>query len=329
MKAAWYEKNGEARDVLIVGDVHTPQPGPGEVRVKIMVSGVNPSDFKSRRTRPLNADRIIPHSDAGGVIDAVGEGVPHERIGQRVWVWNGQWQRPFGTCAQYIAIPSDLAVDLPANCDYDAAACMGIPGLTAFEAVRRLGDISGKTILVIGAASSVSHYAVQMAVLKGARVIGTVGSEAKAAHARAAGATDTINYKTENVAERVKALTGGRGVDGIIDMDFSTTIDLIRKGALAPHGTLSCFGSNSHDEPQVPFRLMLTTSLNMHFFLIYDLTASERAYAVKELNALLASGRLKHAIAARFSLDQIVAAHESVEQGRYMGNVVIDMTLSS
>ena len=206
---------------------------------------------------------------------------------------------------------------------------MGIPGLTAFEAVRRLGDISGKTILVIGAASSVSHYAVQMAVLKGARVIGTVGSEAKAAHARAAGATDTINYKTENVAERVKALTGGRGVDGIIDMDFSTTIDLIRKGALAPHGTLSCFGSNSHDEPQVPFRLMLTTSLNMHFFLIYDLTASERAYAVKELNALLASGRLKHAIAARFSLDQIVAAHESVEQGRYMGNVVIDMTLSS
>lgn len=325
MKAAWYEKNGEARDVLILGDIKMPEPGPGEVRVKIMVSGVNPSDVKSRRTRPLNADRIIPHSDAGGVIDAVGEGVSPNRIGQRVWVWNGQWQRPLGTCAQYIALASEMAVELPANCDFDAAACMGIPGLTAFEAVRRLGDISGKTVLVIGAASAVSHYAVQMAVMKGARVIGTVGSEAKAAHARSAGASETINYKTENVAERVKALTSGKGADGIIDMDFSTTVGYVRQGALAPHGTLACFGSNSYDEPSLPFRLMLTTSLSMKFFLIYDLTAQERVHAVKELSALLATGRLRHAIAARFSLDEIVTAHEAVEQGRYTGNVVIDM----
>ena len=137
MKAAWYEKNGEAREVLLLGEIPTPEVGAGEVRVKISVSGVNPSDVKSRRGRALNAARIIPHSDAGGVIDAVGAGVSASRIGQRVWTWNGQFGRPFGTCAQYIVLPEAQAVALPDNTSFDAAACMGIPGLTAFEAVRR------------------------------------------------------------------------------------------------------------------------------------------------------------------------------------------------
>lgn len=325
MKAAWYEKNGEARDVMIVGEVPTPVVGSGEVRVKISVSGVNPSDVKSRRARPLGAKQIIPHSDAGGVIDAVGAGVPASRIGQRVWIWNGQWQRPMGTAAQYIVLPEAQAVELPANVDVDAAACMGIPGLTAFEAVRRLGDIKGKNVLVIGAASAVGHYAAQMACLKGARVIGTVGSEAKAAHARAAGVTDTINYKTENVAQRVKALTDGKGVDGIVDMDFSTTANLVREGALASHGTVACYGSNSAEDPAVPFRVMLFTTLSLQFFLVYDLTPAERAYALKELNALLASARLIHKVGARFKLDDIAAAHEAVEHGNLIGHVVIDI----
>lgn len=325
MKAAWYEKNGEARDVMIVGDIATPQPGPGEVRVKIAVSGANPSDVKSRRTRPLSDKQIIPHSDAGGVIESVGAGVPESRIGERVWIWNGQWQRPMGTAAQYIALPAAQAMALPANVDFDAAACMGIPGLTAFEAVRRLGDIEGKTILVIGAASAVGHYAAQMAALKGARVIGTVGSESKAAHARAAGATHTINYKTENVAQRVKELNGGIGADAIVDMDFSTTANLVREGALAPHGKVVCYGSNSAEDPTVPFRVLLTTSLSLQFFLIYDLTDTERVVALNALNDLLSSGKLIHTIGARFTLDDIVAAHEAVERGSLIGNVVVDM----
>ncbi len=325
MKAAWYEKNGEAREVLVLGEIPTPEVDAGEVRVKISVSGVNPSDVKSRRGRALNAARIIPHSDAGGVIDAVGAGVSASRIGQRVWTWNGQFGRPFGTCAQYIVLPEAQAVALPDNTSFDAAACMGIPGLTAFEAVRRCGDLTGKTVLVIAAAAAVGHYAAQMAVLKGARVIGTVSSDIKAAHARAVGVAETINYKTENVAERVKALTGGRGADAIIDMDFSTTADLVRQGALAPHGTVACYGSNEYADPLIPFRVCLFNTLSFQFFLVYDLTPTERTFALKELNVLLASGKLVHAIGARYPLSEIVAAHEAVEQGKVMGNAVIDL----
>lgn len=325
MKAAWYEENGEARDVLVVGEMQTPQAGPGEVLVKISVSGVNPSDVKSRRGRPLIAPRIIPHSDAGGVIEAVGAGVSSSRIGQRVWIWNGQFGRPLGTCAQYIAVPEAQAVNLPAGTSFDAAACMGIPGLTAFEAVRRCGDIKGKTVLVIAAAASVGHYAAQMAALKGARVIGTVSSDVKAAHARAAGVAEIINYKTENVAQRVKELTGGRGVDAIIDMDFSTTAELVKDGALAPHGTVACYGSNSVQDTPLPFRVSLFNSLSFQFFLVYDLTPVERDFALKELNALLTAGVLIHAIGARYPLAEVVSAHEAVEQGKIMGNVVIDI----
>jgi NADPH2:quinone reductase len=222
-------------------------------------------------------------------------------------------------------LPEAQAVALPDNTSFDAAACMGIPGLTAFEAVRRCGDLTGKTVLVIAAAAAVGHYAAQMAVLKGARVIGTVSSDVKAAHARAVGVAETINYKTESVAERVKALTGGRGVDAIIDMDFSTTADLVRQGALAPHGTVACYGSNEATDPLIPFRVSLFNTLSFQFFLVYDLTPSERTFALKELNALLASGKLVHAIGARYPLSEIVAAHEAVEQGKVMGNVVIDI----
>ena len=164
-----------------------------------------------------------------------------------------------------------------------------------------------------------------MAVLKGARVIATVGSAAKAALARAAGVTDTIDYKTENVTQRVKDLTGGRGVDGIVDMDFSTTSNLVREGALAPHGTVACYGSNSAEDPTVPFRIMLFTSLSLQFFLVYDLSAADRAFALRELSALLETGRLTHTIGARFKLEDIAAAHEAVERGTVLGNVVIDL----
>ncbi|QAU36076.1 NADPH:quinone reductase [Janthinobacterium sp. 17J80-10] len=325
MKAAWYEKNGAARETLIVGEMPMPEPGHGEVRVKIHVSGVNPSDVKSRRGRPLNGPFIIPHSDAGGVIDAVGEGVPPARIGERVWIWNGQWQRPMGTAAEYIAVPAAQAVRLPEGCDFAAAACLGIPALTAFEAVRLLGELQGKSILLIGAASAVAHYAAQFAVLGGARVIGTVGSEEKAQHARAAGVAETINYKTEPVTQRVRELTGQRGVDAIIDMDFSTTVNLVREGALMPHGKIVCYGSNSMEDHVIPFRPMLMNSLQLLFFLVYDLTPEQRRQGLDAISDLLAAGRLKHAIGARFSLDQIADAHEAVEGGKVMGNVVVDV----
>ena len=328
MKAAWYSRNGEAQDVMQVGELPTPSPQPGEVLVRLATSGVNPSDVKSRRARPLSDPLIVPHSDGAGVIEAVGAGVSASRVGERVWVWNGQWQRPMGTCAQYIALPAAQAVALPEGTDFAAGACMGIPGLTAVQAVnlaeRLGGDLRGQNILVTGASSAVGHYITQMVTQAGGRVIGTVGSQAKAEHARTAGMQEAVFYKTESVPERVKALTQGRGADVIIDMDFSTTAAWAAEGALAPHGQVVCYGSNALEVP-LPFRPWLFQSMGVKFFLVYDLTAADRLLAVARLSDMLAAGQLQHSIGARYALDQVAQAHRTVEAGQTVGNVVIDL----
>jgi NADPH2:quinone reductase len=328
MKAAWYTQNGEAQDVMQVGELPTPTPQAGDVLVRLMTSGVNPSDVKSRRARPVSDPLIVPHSDGAGVIEAVGAGVSAARVGQRVWVWNGQWQRALGTCAQYIALPEAQAVALPDDTDFAAGACMGIPGLTAVQSVilaeRLAGDLRGQTVLVSGASSAVGHYITQMVCLAGGRLIGTVGSEAKAAHARAAGMQEAVFYKTESVPERVKALTQGRGADVIIDMDFSTTARWAAEGALAAHGQVVCYGSNALDVA-MPFRPWLFQSMGVKFFLVYDLTPADRQKAVARLSAMLSQQQLQHSIGARFSLDQIAQAHQTVEPGQTVGNVVVDL----
>jgi NADPH2:quinone reductase len=276
----------------------------------------------------VNDPLIVPHSDGAGVIEAVGAGVPGSRVGERVWLWNGQWQRALGTCAQYIALPAAQAVVLPVGTDFAAGACMGIPGLTAVQAVilaeRLSGDLRGQTVLVTGASSAVGHYITQMVTLLGGRVIGTVGSEAKAAHARSAGMQEAIFYKTESVPERVKAVTQGRGADVIIDMDFSTTAAWASEGALAPHGQVVCYGSNALEVP-LPFRPWLYQSMGVKFFLVYSLTPADRLAAVARLSSLLAAGQLQHSIGARYALDQVVQAHRMVEEGQTVGNVVIDL----
>lgn len=324
MKAAWYEKNGPAREVLILGVLPDPKPAPGEVLVKLQVSGVNPSDVKSRAGRPPAASRIVPHSDGAGVIVAVGDNAPRSRIGERVWLWNGQWQRPLGTAAELIALPAEQAVPLLATVDFATGACLGIPGLTAMHAINLHGEIKGKTLLVTGAASAVGHYATQMAVARGARVIGTV-SQARADHARSAGAAAVIDYRSEDVARRVLDLTEGKGADGIIDMDFSTTGPFLAKGILKPHGKLVGYGSNIRGDNAVPFGDVLFKSLTLQFFLVYELSPPERQKALADLAAMLASDALTHTIGARFPLADIAAAHEAVEKGRVLGNVVLDL----
>jgi NADPH2:quinone reductase len=233
-----------------------------------------------------------------------------------------------GTCAEFIALPAAQAVALPAGTDFAAGACMGIPGLTAVQAVilaeRLSGDLRGQTVLVTGASSAVGHYITQMVTLLGGRVIGTVGSEAKAAHARAAGMQEAIFYKTESVPERVKTVTQGRGADVIIDMDFSTTAAWASEGALAPHGQVVCYGSNALEVP-LPFRPWLYQSMGVKFFLVYSLTPADRLAAVARLSSLLAAGQLQHSIGARYALDQVVQAHRMVEEGQTVGNVVIDL----
>jgi NADPH2:quinone reductase len=310
---------------MMVGEQPTPLPKTGEVRVKLAMSGINPSDVKSRRGRPVPGELCIPHSDGSGVIDMVGPGVAAERAGQRVWTWNAQWQRPFGTCAEYVTLPEEQAVVLPDSTSFEAGACLGIPALTAFRAVQLLGDIAGKTLLVIGAGSAVSQYVVQLAVIGGARVIGTVGSREKAALAKKAGVSETIDYKNESVLDRVKELTDGRGVDGLIDMDFSTTAPLLGQGLIARHGVVVSYGSNTMADIALPYRPLLFASVSLHLFLVYELKPSARAVAIARLTELLQHEQLMHTIGARFNLDEIAAAHEAVEGGKIMGNVVVTL----
>ena len=327
MKAAWYSRNGDASEVLQLGDLPTPQPGPGEVRVRLLTSGVNPSDVKSRRAKPVTDPLIVPHSDGAGVIDRVGAGVSAARVGERVWLWNGQWQRAWGTACEYIAVPEAQAVRLPDQTDFAAGACLGIPALTAIQAVswaeRLAGDLRGQSVLVTGASSAVGHYITQLVTLAGGRVIGTVGSEAKAVHARAAGMQEAIFYKTESVPERVQALTQGRGVSVIIDMDFSSTAGWAAQ-ALQPHGQVVCYGSNALQQ-NFEYRPWLFNSLGVKFFLVYELTPADRALAIARLTALLEQGALKHTIGPRFALAQMVQAHQAVEAGQSIGNVVVDI----
>jgi NADPH:quinone reductase len=327
MKAVWYTRNGEAADVLTLGELPTPEAGPGEVRVRLHTSGVNPSDVKSRRARPVTDALIVPHSDGAGVIDQVGAGVDPVRLGQRVWTWNAQWQRPMGTAAEYVVLPQAQAVPLPDNTDFAAGACLGIPALTAVQALvwaeRLAGDLRGQRVLVTGAASSVGHCITQLARRAGAHVLGTVGSPARGAHAQAAGAQDLVFYKHEPVAERVRALTQGQGVDVIIDLDFSDTAAWAPE-VLKPHGALVCYGSNAPTQT-FAYRPWLFGSLGVKFFLVYELSPSDRVAAVARLNALLEQDALQLTVAARYPLAQTAQAHQAVEGGQLIGNVVIDL----
>lgn len=323
MKAAWYSRNGPARDVLVVGDIPVPAPGEGEIVVEMHASGINPSDVKSRVGRPVTSGFVVPHSDGAGVIVDAGPGVDRRRLGERVWLWNGQWNRPLGTAAEYIVLPQAQAVALPPHIGFDAGACLGIPALTAIHAVRRAGELAGRTILVTGAGGAVGHYVTQMATRRGAVVVGTAGSPARRDHARAAGAAHVIDYKCEPVVERVKEVTAGAGVDAVIDMDFSSTAPLLLQGLLKPHGRFVCYGSNQRGDLPVDIRTVLWGSHDLLFFLVYDLLPAERQAAIFELTALLEGNALQHSIAAGFPLEQIAAAHEMVEAGQTVGNVVL------
>lgn len=323
MKAVWYRKNGSANDVLEYGEMATPEPGPGEVLVRLHTSGVNPSDVKSRAARPLNAERIIPHSDGAGVIEAVGAQVDASRIGQRVWIWNGQWERPLGTCAQYISVSEAQAVALPDHISFEAGACLGIPALTAWQAVEHAGAIKDKTVLIIGAANAVGAYCVQLAKRRGARIIGTVGSDAKAQTAKALGAHHTVDYKSSDCVEQIIKIAGPGGVDVIIDMDFSSVNRFVVGGVLKPHGLIVSYGSNDMVNNHFDFRPWLFQSVTVKLFLVYTLTDKERQAALEGLGQLLQDNALEHKIGATFKLSDTVLAHQAVEQGKLIGNVVV------
>jgi NADPH2:quinone reductase len=323
MRAAYYEQNGPANAVLKLGEVETPRPGPGGVRVKLATSGVNPSDVKARSgaTRKIAYPRVIPHSDGAGEIDMVGDGVSAARVGERVWVWNGQWLRPFGTCD--IVLPAAQAVRLPAKTSFEVGACLGIPAMTAYHAIAVAGAAPGVTLLVAGGAGAVGHHAVQFAKAAGATVIATVSSPEKADVARAAGADHTIDYRRKNVGERVMAITAKKGVDAIVEVDFAADA-MLAPQVLRERGTIVIYGTGA-PQSEIPGMFFLRNAIALKFVYVYELNAAERSAALNGIARALEAGALTTLIGKTFPLADIVAAHEAVESGKILGNVVVNI----
>lgn len=321
MRAAWYEKNGPAAEVMKCGELPDPEPAPGEVRVRLHASAVNPSDVKARAgSRPIRWPRLIPNSDGAGVIDKVGAGVNSYRVGDRVWTYNGQWDRAFGTSAQYIALPVALVVPLPDTLSWEQGACIGIPVMTAHRCLFADGPLAGKTVLVTGGAGVVAHYAIQLAKWAGAKVVTTVSSDAKAAHARAAGADLVINYRTENVVERIRAETGG--VDRIVDVDFGKNLP-VSAAVLNPFGAITCYASTSVREPAFPYNDVLRLNISVRPVFVYTMSDQAKAQAHADIARWLAEAKPVFTIAGRYPLDEVVQAHLAVERGEKLGHVIL------
>jgi NADPH2:quinone reductase len=324
MRAAWYERQGAPEDVLQIGSLERPEPGAGEVLVRVHASGVNPSDTygRSGRNAPMAFPRIIPHQDGAGVIEAVGADVPTQRVGERVWVYEATWNRPGGTAAEFTVVPSRRAVKLPDNTDFDAGACLGIPALTAHRALFADGPVDGQTILVTGGAGAVGSAAIQLARWAGAHVISTVSSDEKANVARDQGADHTINYKTQDVVAEVKGLTQDAGVDRIVDVEFGgnlpASVQIVKL-----QGTIASYASRGDQEPKVPFRALMQKNINVHAILVYTMPESAKAAGMADITRALEDQALRPVIGARLPLERIAEAHTAVERGSIIGNVVL------
>ena len=322
MRAVWYEENGDA-SVLQVGEMPDPEPGPGEVRVRVATSGVNPSDWKRRQVAGPGTSfpRVIPNQDGAGVIDRVGEGVPASRIGERVWLYQSQFGRPFGTAAEYTVQPSIRAVPLPDNVGFALAAGLGVPALTAHRCVFADGPVSGKTVLVPGGAGAVGNMALQMARNGGAAsIISTVSGDAKAEIARQAGAHYTVNYRMEDTAARILEITGGEGVDLIVEVDYSGNFgisqQIIKRG-----GSIAIYAAG--DGPAPPFQFPVS-NVNVRHVLVYDMPEEAKSAGVEDTNRWLASGELGGMDGPHFPLEDTAGAHEAVRAAT-VGKVVIDL----
>jgi NADPH2:quinone reductase len=329
MRAAYYESKGPARDVLRVGDRPMPQPAAGEVRVRVHVSAVNPSDTKARgglRVKEMPFPVVIPHQDGAGVIDAVGAGVDASRVGERVWIYEANLNRPFGTAAQYTCVPAHKAVPLPAGVDFTVGACLGIPAMTAHRCVFADGPVTGKTVLVHGGAGAVGYYAVQWAKLGGAaRVIATVSRPEQAARAQEAGADARLDYRHDDVAARIKELCGTLpAVDRAVDVAFGVNLP-VNLAVLKPTGVIATYASDAQPEPKVPFWPLLAKDITIRFVLVYAMPEQAHAEAAAAITDALRRGALKHQVFKVFPLDAIAAAHEATEAMANVGKVLVQV----
>jgi NADPH2:quinone reductase len=327
MHAAWYERGGPAGEVLTVGEMEDPRPEAGEVLVRVRASGVNPGEVKKRSDWMgfgIGYPRVIPHSDGAGTIEEVGEGVSPSLVGQRVWVWGAQSGRPFGTAAQYVAVPSERAVPLPEVVGFEVGATLGIPARTAHRCVFADGSVSGKVMLVAGAAGAVGGFAVSFAKWGGAEVIATVGSEQQAEAALGVGADQALNYRTTDVAARVAEITDGSGVDRIVEVALGRNLALDAE-VIALGGTIAAYASDAEPEPRLPFWELLFKNVTIRLVGSDDLPEEAERRAVEDIAACLEAGALHPRIALRLPLERIAEAHEAVEGGQSGGRVILDI----
>jgi NADPH:quinone reductase-like Zn-dependent oxidoreductase len=327
MRAAWYERPGPPEEVLVVGEMPRPTPGPGEVLVAVARSGINPHDTKRRSGwlgLPMRAARIIPHSDGAGRIMAVGEGVDAGRTGERVWFFRADAARPGqGSAAECVVVPAEHAVPLPPGVSFDVGACLGVPAVTAHVAVHADGPVAGQTILVQGGAGAVAGYAIQFARLGGAaRVLATVSSNEKAEYARMLGADATIDYRREDVADAALSLTDGSGVDRIVEVDLGANVQADAR-IIREHGVIASYSSTRVREPVLPYYPLAHKGVTLRLVQGMILTRAQRQAAADELTDLLRCGALRHPPLHRFPLERIAEAHAAVEGGELIGKVLL------
>jgi NADPH:quinone reductase len=323
--AGCYATSGPGEGALDVRELPDPEPGPGEVRVRVAVSGVNPTDWKARRPgsslAPAQAELVIPGQDGAGKIDAVGDGVDPGRVGERVWLFNAQWQRPNGSAAQWIALPAEQAVPLPDTASLDLGASLGIPAMTAHRCLFADGELSpGARVLVTGGAGAVGHAAIELAVWSGAAVAATVSDESKARLARAAGAELVVNYRSDDVAAAVREWATD-GVQRVVDVDVGHNIVLDAQ-VLAPYGAIVSYAT-----PRAPVplpRSLMVLNASVECVLVYTMPDEAKRAAVAAISAALEDEALTTLPLHRFPLADIAAAHDAV-QGGAVGKVLVDI----
>jgi len=320
MKAAIYRSTGAARDVLRVEDVDRPEPGPGEVLVRVRASGINPTDVKARSgavPRPVDGFQI-PHHDGAGVIEAVGPGVDPARAGQRVWLWFAAHGSRWGTAAEWTVVPSRQAVLLPEGASFELGASLGVPAMTAHRCLSADGPVTGESVLVAGGAGAVGHFAIELAKYAQARVVATVSGPEKAALAAKAGADLVVNYRDPDVIDQIKAFTPV--VDRVAEVALGANLRLDL--ALASPSTVVVVYAADGPDPVIPVRACMTANVALRFILVYGMPSPAFDAAITDITAALTAGALTELPVHRFPLSEITAAHEAAESG-VVGKVIV------
>ncbi len=323
MRAALYDRYGPARDVLHVADVERPEPGPGEVRVRVEFSGVNPTDWKSRggaTPRPIDGFQI-PHHDGAGVIDAVGEGVDPGRVGQQAWIFMAAAGRRWGTAAEWTVVPEYAAVPLPGGASAELGASLGVPAITAHRCLFADGPIGGKTVLVAGGAGAVGHFAIELAKRAGARVVTTVSGPEKAELAAKAGADLVVNYRDPDAADQIGSFAGTAGVDHVVEVALGPNLPLDLAVVTRPDARIVCYAADAED-PVLPVRACMNANVVFRFVLLYGVPPEALSQAARDISAALADGTLTDLPVIKFPLDEVAAAQEAVERGA-VGKVLV------